>query len=61
MLELKDNRIVDITSYVEEQREARQEAKKEFDNIIEKVINEVQIVIQAVRESNEYYEHERME
>lgn len=49
MLELNENRTVELPAYTDEQRDARNDSKKEFENTIELVIADIDYVIQAVK------------
>lgn len=41
MLELNENRIVELNAFLDEQRDARNDSKKDFDTTIEHIINEI--------------------
>jgi dynein heavy chain len=61
LLELKESRMLDIAAYSDEQRESLNEAKKDFEGMIERLINEVESVCQSVKDSTLQPELEELE
>jgi len=61
MMEIKENRVMDISEYDSNQRDQRADAKKSFEATVEKLISQLETVCQAVKESAIQPEIEELE